>query len=84
MLPTAGGLILFALFIKSCFDLGKTSSGSTVIFGIGGPLVIGLGALIIGIPFMLLAQWKLPAFFSRKPEVADPSLVAHSPAGGAS
>jgi amino acid transporter len=82
VLPTAGGLILLALFIKSCFDLGKTDSGSTVIFGIGGPLVIGLGALVIGIPFMLLAQWKIPGgFFKRKPEVADPSLVAHSPAG---
>jgi amino acid transporter len=79
--PTLGGLILFALFIKSCFDLGKTDSGSTVIFGIGGPLVIGLGALLIGIPFMLLAQWKLPNFFKRKREVASPELVAHSPAG---
>ncbi|MEA2197761.1 MAG: hypothetical protein QOJ25_1812 [Solirubrobacteraceae bacterium] len=81
VLPTLGGLILFALFIKSCFDLGKTSSGSTVIFGIGGPLVIGLGALLLGIPFMLLCQWKLPGFFRRKPEVADPALVAASPAG---
>jgi amino acid transporter len=81
VLPLAGALILFALFIKSCFDLGKTSAGSTVIFGIGGPLVIGLGALLIGIPLMLLAQWKLPDFFRRRPEVADPALVAHSPAG---
>jgi amino acid transporter len=82
VLPTAGGVILLALFIKSCFDLGRTNAGSTVIFGIGGPLVIGLGALLIGIPFMLIAQWKIHGdFFKRKPEVADPSLVAHSPAG---
>jgi amino acid transporter len=82
VLPTLGGLILLALFIKSCFDLGRTNAGDTVIFGIGGPLVIGLGALLIGIPFMLLAQWKLPGdFFKRKPEVADPALVAHAPAG---
>ena len=84
VLPTTGGLILLALFIKSCFDLGKTTAGSTVIFGIGGPLVIGLGALLVGIPLMLLAQWKLPEFFRRKREVADPALVANSPAGGAS
>jgi amino acid transporter len=82
--PFTGGVILFALFIKSCFDLGRTGAGSTVIFGIGGPLVIGLGALLIGIPLMLLAQWKLPDFFKRKREVASPELVAHSPAGGAS
>ena len=83
VLPTLGGVILTALFVKSCFDLAKTNSGSTVIFGVGGPLVIGLGALVIGIPFMLLAQWRMPAFFKRRPEVADPALVAASPAGGA-
>jgi amino acid transporter len=73
--PLLGAVILTALFIKSCFDLGKTDAGSTVIFGVGGPLVIGLGALVLGIPFMLLCQWKLPAFFRRRPEVADPALV---------
>lgn len=81
VLPTLGGLILLALFVKSCFDLGKTGAGSTVIFGIGGPLVIGLGALIVGIPVMLLCQWRLPDFFRRRREVADPALVAASPAG---
>jgi len=73
--PLLGAMILTALFIKSCFDLGKTDAGSTVIFGVGGPLVIGLGAILIGIPFMLLCRWKLPEFFTRKPEVADPALV---------
>jgi amino acid transporter len=82
VLPVAGGTILFALFIKSCFDLSKKSAGSTVIFGLGGPFVIGLGALVIGIPLMLLAQWKLPDFFKRTPELADPSIVAHAPARG--
>jgi hypothetical protein len=37
--------------------------------------VIGLGAILLGIPFMLLCQWKLPEFFTRKPEVTDPALV---------
>jgi amino acid transporter len=84
LLPFAGGVILLALFIKSCFDLGKTDAGSTVIFGIGGPLVIGLGALLIGIPLMLLCQWKMPEFFKRRPEVASPELVASAPAGHSS
>jgi amino acid transporter len=84
VLPLTGGLVLFALFIKSCFDLGKKTAGSTVIFGIGGPLVIGLGALLLGLPLMLLSQWKLPDFFKRKTEVADPALVASAPAGQAS
>ncbi len=84
MAPLLGALILTALFIKSCFDLGKTSAGSTVIFGIGGPLVIGLGAILLGIPFMLLCQWKLPDFFRRRPEVADPALVEAAAARGGS
>ncbi|HEY5188475.1 MAG TPA: APC family permease, partial [Solirubrobacteraceae bacterium] len=75
LLPLLGALILTALFIKSCFDLGKTSAGSTVILGIGGPLVIGLGAILLGIPFMLLCRWKLPEFFRRRPEVANAALV---------
>jgi amino acid transporter len=81
LLPLAGALILTALFIKSCFDLGRTNAGSTVIFGIGGPLVIGLGAILLGIPLMLLSQWKLPAFFRRKPEVVSPQMFVHAPAG---
>jgi len=84
VLPTLGGVILLALFVKSCFDLGKTGAGSTVILGIGGPLVIGLGALIVGIPLMLLCQWRLPEFFRRRREVADSALVAASPAGRSS
>jgi amino acid transporter len=81
VLPALGALILFALFVKSCFDLAKTSAGSTVIFGLGGPFVIGLGALLLGIPFMLLCRWKFPDFFKRRPEVASPDLVAAAPAG---
>jgi hypothetical protein len=41
-----------------------------VIFGIGGPLVIGVGALLAGALLMAFAQLALPAFFRRKPETA--------------
>jgi amino acid transporter len=76
--PGIGALILFALFIKSCFDLGKTDSGSTVILGLGGPLVIGLGALLLGIPLMIWARYGVKGatqFFSRKTEIASPEEV---------
>ena len=79
--PLLGALILTALFIKSCFDLGKTDSGSTVIFGIGGPLVIGLGAILLGIPLMLICRYKFPDFFKRTREVADPALLESMTAG---
>ncbi len=79
--PLLGAVILTALFIKSCFDLGKANAGSTVIFGIGGPLVIGLGAILVGIPLMLLCQWRMPEFFRRRREVADPELLLKTTTG---
>jgi amino acid transporter len=75
VLPFLGFLSLGYLFIKSCIELGKKDAGSTVIFGVGGPLVIGLGGLAIGIFFMLAQNWNNPEFFKRKTEVADPDLL---------
>jgi amino acid transporter len=77
VLPGLGGLIMAALFVKSCFDLARPDAGPTAIFGIGGPLVIGLGALLAGLILMAFAQLGLPKFFRRKPEVAV-SLAAPS------
>ncbi len=46
-----------------------------MIFGVGGPLVIGLGGLAIGIFFMIAQNWNNPEFFKRKREVADPHVL---------
>lgn len=70
LLPAAGALTMVALFVKSCFDLSNPSSGSTVILGTGGPLVIGVGALLVGAIVMAFAQLALPEYFRRKPETA--------------
>jgi amino acid transporter len=69
-LPALGALAMAALFVKSCFSLAKPDSGSTTLLGVGGPLVIGLGALALGGVLMVLAQLALPGFFTRKPEIA--------------
>ena len=53
-IPFAGALAMLLLFMKSCSNLA--SAGSTTIFGVGGPLVIGLGSLLIGLPLMGLAE----------------------------
>jgi amino acid transporter len=74
VLPLLGSAILAALFVKSCVDLGRTNSGDTVIFGVGGPLVIGLGALLLGVPLMLWANLKYRDFFRRRPGVVDPAV----------
>ena len=63
VIPAAGGMMMAALFVKSCQTLAST--GATTIFGIGGPLVIGLGALVLGVVLMGLAQRQLPEFFRR-------------------
>ena len=42
--PTLGGLILAAIFVKSCYDLSKpeNSESGDSWFGLGPPLVIGM------------------------------------------
>jgi amino acid transporter len=75
VLPVLGGLSLAGIFVKSCYDLGQPDAGSTKILGIGGPLVIGLGGLLIGVVLMIWWQLKNPAFFRQPTELADPSLL---------
>jgi amino acid transporter len=70
--PTLGGLMLLGIFVKSCVDLSKpenSESGDSWL-GLGPPLVIGLGFLLLGVVLMLLWNVRHPAFFRRRPEVA--------------
>lgn len=84
--PVLGGLMLAGIFIKSCIDLAdpaNSESGDSWL-GFGPPFVIGLSFMVLGGILMLI--WRAqghPEFFKRKREVADPALVAASPAGGA-
>jgi len=88
VIPTLGGLIMLALFVKSCFDL--KSSGATSIFGVGSPLAIGLGALCLGAVAMFLVRRCMPVFFQRDgvpvARALGPqepaSAVAHAPRTG--
>ena len=75
--PTLGGLILLYVFIRSCYDLSKpeNSESGDAWFGLGPPLIIGIGFLLMGAVLMVLWARRHPEFFRRKPEVADPRLV---------
>jgi amino acid transporter len=76
VLPFAGFASLGYLFVRSCVDLGRADAGEGgTIFGIGAPLVIGLGGLLLGVVLMLIWNGLAPEFFRRKPEVADPRLL---------
>jgi amino acid transporter len=70
--PVLGGLILTWVFIESCINLSDPSNASSgAIFGVGAPLVVGLGALLLGVVLMLWERYARPAFFRRRPQVAD-------------
>jgi hypothetical protein len=76
VLPFAGFVSLGYLFVRSSIDLGRADAGEGgTVFGIGTPLVIGLGGLLLGVLLMIWWNVVAPAFFERKPEVADPALL---------
>jgi amino acid transporter len=85
--PFLGGAMLTYIFVRSCFDLSKHDAGSTTYFGIGSPLVIGLGFLLMG-PVLMVIWYAMGKreFWQRRREVADPRVleddrVAPEPAG---
>jgi amino acid transporter len=69
--PLLGGLMLAAIFFKSCWDLSKpeNSESGDSWFGLGPPLVIGLGFLLLGAVLMLLWRIEHKDFFRRPREV---------------
>jgi amino acid transporter len=79
--PFTGGAVLLFVVFRSCIDLGRADAGSTTYFGIGSPLVIGLGFLLLGV--VLMGIWRLAGhreFFARRREAAEPEpTAAHTP-----
>jgi amino acid transporter len=74
--PLLGGVTLLWVFVRSCIDLSAADAGSTTFFGVGSPLVIGLGFLLMG--FVLMGIWRLAGhreFFARRPETATRESV---------
>ena len=78
--PLVGAGILLYLFAKSCIDLADPENSYTgqTWLGVGPPLVIGVGFLLLGV--VLLVLWRLTGherYFSRKPfEAVDPDVAA--------
>jgi len=80
--PLIGAGMLTFLFIKSCIDLSdpaNSESGDSWI-GLGPPLVIGIGMLLLGAVLMVIWSGGHREFFRRKPEVVDPAVAAAAPA----
>lgn len=77
--PVIGGLILSALFVKAIVEYSRVEDSytGTSVFGVGIPVALGGGLLLIG--FVLMLVWRFGAherFFGRRREIVDPEVAA--------
>jgi amino acid transporter len=63
ILPVLGGLLLFAAFFKTAYDLLDPDSGDTTLLGVGGAFVYGIGSILLGIVMMIVWNVIAPAYF---------------------
>ena len=63
VIPLLGGILMIGVFVEACIQYADPNYGYTVIFGVGGVFVIGLGTLVLGFLLMLLYERMAPAFF---------------------
>ena len=79
VLPLVGALSLTWMFVRSIIDLASPLSSYTCtdpedastcaqLFGLGVPLGLSIGFLILGLVLMVLWMWRSPEFFRRRPE----------------
>ncbi|BDV30171.1 APC family permease [Microbacterium terricola] len=54
LLPLLGALMLTYAFVQSAIDMYDVDYGYTVLLGIGGTFVLGIGALALGVVLMLI------------------------------
>jgi amino acid transporter len=54
ILPLLGALMLTYAFVQSAIDMWDVDYGYTVLFGIGGTFVVGIGALAVGVVLMFV------------------------------
>jgi amino acid transporter len=57
LFPLLGAVILTGAFVKSAIDMFATDYGETILLGVGGVFVIGVGSLLLGV--VLMVVWAL-------------------------
>ncbi|XUM02707.1 APC family permease [Streptomyces venezuelae ATCC 10712] len=75
--PLVGAGLLAWLLVRSVADMSDpaNSYSGTSWFGLGPPLVIGIGIALVGVVIMVVWRLRAPAFWRERPGVADPELV---------
>jgi amino acid transporter len=63
VVPLLGGVLLLGVFVVACVEYADPAYGSTVLFGVGGAFVIGVGTLVLGVLLMAASNLAAPAYF---------------------
>ncbi|MCF1594886.1 APC family permease [Streptomyces muensis] len=75
--PLVGAGLLLWLLVESIGDMSDPANSYSGVswFGLGPPLVIGIGITLAGVVLMVVWRLTAPAFWAERPAVADPALV---------
>jgi amino acid transporter len=63
VVPLLGGVLLLVAFVLACIQYADPAAGYTVVFGVGGAFVVGIGALVVGLLLMTAYNAVAPAYF---------------------
>ncbi|WTW93534.1 APC family permease [Streptomycetaceae bacterium NBC_01309] len=82
--PLVGAGLLAWLLVESVQDMAdpENSYSGDSWFGLGPPLVIGIGIAAVGVVIMLVWRLRSAAFWSERRSVVDPALVPRKSAAG--
>ncbi|WP_104180766.1 APC family permease [Arthrobacter sp. B0490] len=82
LLPLIGAVLLTAAFVRSAIDMADVEYGYSVLFGVGGTFVTGIGSLALGL--VLAVVWRSrsgsrPFFRGQSLNEDTPVLVPDAP-----
>ncbi|WP_338676984.1 APC family permease [Streptomyces sp. SCSIO 30461] len=75
--PVIGAVLLIWLLVESVIDMANPANSYSGVswFGLGPPLVIGIGIAAVGV-IIMIARWvRAPRFWRERCSVADPAAV---------